>query len=173
MFDKKLWEGLFNSEGGYKAWLRGALRKAWNNHPVKRRKLFSTRVRADVGVNGKTVYAWPCAVCQGLTRKPLVDHITQAGGFIDEESFKDWMGNLLLVTQEQLQVLCKDCHDIKTYSEKYSISVKHARIVKTAIELQKGKTDKEWLIDKNIAPASNELGRRTQIIEYLEVLPNE
>ncbi|WEY17900.1 hypothetical protein OJIADAOI_00129 [Pseudomonas phage SPA05] len=68
-----------------------------------------------------------------------------------------------------LAVLCKPCHEIKTYAERYGLTLEEADIVKQAIAIQKQKGyDKVFLQEAGIKPASNAKLRKEQIIEYLK-----
>lgn len=76
----------------------------------------------------------------------------------------------LIPEEGSLQLVSKEAHKIKSYSERMGISFEEAFWTKTAIDLIKTKIDKAWLEERNIVPASNQKARREQI---LEVLRNE
>jgi hypothetical protein len=74
----------------------------------------------------------------------------------------------LIPEEGTLQLVSKEAHKVKSYSERMGISFEEALWTKTAIELIKKKQDKKWLEERNIVPASSQQKRRAQIIEYLE-----
>lgn len=127
----------------------------------------------------RQVWACKCEICSGI--KPMqnsdknkrtktnfeVDHIIPAGSFNDLEDLVGFFERLLFVTEDDLRILCKDCHRIITYAEKEGLSFEEAAITKEAIGILASKKDKEWLIERGIVPASTQKARREQIIKLL------
>ena len=97
-----------------------------------------------------------------------IDHIVPAGSLNSEDDIKGWIIRLLFVTLKDLRILCKDCHRVVSYAEKEGLSFDKAKVVKEAISIVSSKKDKEWLSKKGILPASTQVARRKQIIDYLE-----
>lgn len=54
-----------------------------------------------------------CAKCKILTSKPQVDHISPVGKFLDWNMYIE----RLFCPIENLQVLCWDCHKVKTFKD--------------------------------------------------------
>ncbi len=93
----------------------GALRKIWRWHPERKKALTLAKLhdqRAD------DLY-FSCAKCdQFFTRKNI--HIDHVDPVVDPaKGFTTWDNYIegLFVTSDKLQVLCKDCHLIKTQLE--------------------------------------------------------
>jgi hypothetical protein len=88
------------------------------------------------------------------------------------------MTNIVLTSQDKLQILCKDkktkkdgvirfgCHSLKTYSSRYGVDFDTARAEKEAKQLVDKKLDKQFLIDHNIEVGSTQALRRKAIVEY-------
>ena len=75
-----------------------------------------------------------------------------------------------MITLEDLQLVSKEAHKIKSYAEKQGISFEEAKAEKTAIDLIKKGVDKQFLIDHNVKAeniGSTQLKRRKQIVEIL------
>ena len=153
-------------------YLRGCLRKAWANNPIKHDLIKSKRYQiANPNPKGKkpTVWGALCEMC-GLEyplAKIQVDHITPAGKLNKTEDIQGFVERLLYVTEEDLRLVCVDCNASLAYADKHSITFEEALTTKQAIALCKENKDKQWLIDKGITPASSQIKRRQQIIEEL------
>ncbi len=103
-------------EFNVKGYIFGALRKIWRWHPVRR------QILALAKVNGcNLVGDWfACAKCDQIFPKKQVqvDHIKPvidpAAGFTTWDSVIEAMLN---VTLDDVQILCFDCHRLKTNTE--------------------------------------------------------
>ena len=105
------------SMGRYRTFVRSALRKAWTKWPPKFEALKRAR-RPSQSDNKKLKWEYICAHCKTWHRgdEVSVDHIVSWGdpwsmSFVDA-------CRALLVSVEELQVLCEPCHEIKTQLEK-------------------------------------------------------
>ena len=121
--------------------------------------------------NGKEREVWgcKCEICGkvGAMSDYQVDHIIPAGSLNSFEDITSFVKNLLYVTEEDLRILCKDCHGVITLAEKQELSFEEAKCTKEAIRLGKLKQDTKWLKARGIVPGSNAKKRREQIIEQL------
>lgn len=153
-------------------YLRGCLRKAWSNNPIKHNLIKKKRKQIpNPNPKGKkqTVWGFDCEMCGGEFIMSLcqVDHIVPAGSLQKTEDIQGFVERLLYVTEEDLRLVCKDCNSALALAEKQGISLERARAEKTAILLQKEKQDVQWLKENGIIPASNSAKRRVQIVERL------
>lgn len=178
---------IWSTEAKYLSWIRGQIRQIWKNSPQRSEFIKSRKQRLPAyDENGETLkykngkeklfVAFICECCGTVcydkdgvksNKTYAVDHkqgnhslrsFDQAPGFFD---------SILRVRLEDLQILCKDCHDIKTYAEKQNISITEAGYAKTAIALEKSKEDKQFFIDRNLTVPSNSVKRREGIINIL------
>ena len=105
------------TEARYRTFVRSALRKAWSKWPPKFEALRAAR-RPSQSDNKRLKWEFQCARC-GLWHRGdevSVDHITPWGdpwSMTFEQALR-----ALLVPIQELQVLCKKCHDLKTALEK-------------------------------------------------------
>ena len=115
------------TQARYWGFIRSALRQAFNRYPPKYE---SIKEAAEVQQDGvyktgpkkgqpKMVKRYRCAECDNLflQKEVQVDHIIGAGslrGYVDLPGFV----SRLFCSKEDLQVLCKPCHHIKTQQEK-------------------------------------------------------
>lgn len=102
--------------------MRSAFRLAWTKWPPKYEALRRVQ-RPSQSLNKKLKWEYLCAHCQQWQRgdKVSVDHIVPWGdpwamSFVDA-------CRALLVSVDELQVLCDPCHDIKTLQDKQPIEL--------------------------------------------------
>ena len=101
------------------------------------------------------------------TSKNEVDHLSGNKPFTDIDDLIPYVVHLMAST-DQLQVVNKEAHKIKSYAEKEGITYTQAAVQKKVIDLCKGKGDAtEWLVSVGIEPESNAKKRRQQVYDYL------
>ena len=177
--DKKLWEiypHIWATESAYMSWLRGGIRRyLWSKNPVKLEFIKQNRVKIpNPNPKGKVKEVWG-GVC-ALTGKtyPIgdmeVDHKEGNHSLKTLDDLVPFVKGIVMITLDDLQLVSKEAHKIKSYAEKQGISFEEAKIEKTAIELIKKGVDKQFLIDHNVKAeniGSTQAVRRKQIVEIL------
>jgi len=133
-----------DTEARYVAWIRGALRKSWIRYPTQNEYKNSIRVKAPVldedgnqkiyksgKKRGQKVTRWecPCEECKVVfpAAQIQVDHIKSAGNTSSVKELQEFMANLFCGT-DNLQLLCKPCHEVKTHMDRYGFKTKEAAI---------------------------------------------
>lgn len=107
--------------------IRGALRRTFSRSPVIREVLFKVRreipkFNKDGSRSKKDAVQYRCNVCGSFVGSTLVsvDHINPvvsvSEGFIDFNTFIE----RLFCDASNLQVICDDCHNTKTQTERIS-----------------------------------------------------
>lgn len=180
----------WKTEAAWMNWLRGSIRRVWSKHPLKIAALHAYRIKIK-NTNKASCKAHPeiwggkCEVCEGIfplsggkkegksTNKIQVDHINPAGTFRDISDFQGFFERMFCVGLKDLRLVCSDCNKLLAYADKYKIPLAHAKAEKEAIAISKSKKDKEWLIERGVAPASSAPKRRAQIVEILKEECNE
>lgn len=150
-------------------WLRGHFRRIWSRYPVKIEFKKNNSYPPPIGYTGRAKKMGTCALCKEeniAISKLEVDHISTVGSFNSKETAFEWFWDLLC-EESNMQLVHKECHKIKSYSDRMGISFEKASIEKTAIKICKEKKDKEWLLERNIIPTTNSKKRKQQIIEFL------
>ena len=161
---------LWASKSSFFAWLRGGLRRAiWEKYPPKLEFKNSAAYTPPPTYKGKAKRLGKCALSgdEQPISKMEVDHIQ---GHV---SLKDWEDVLpfiqhLCASKQNMQLVSKEAHKIKSYAEKMGISFEEALIEKQAIQIVKEKKDKQWLQTRGITPAGNAKARREQIVNKLK-----
>lgn len=135
--DKKppIWQShpeIWKSQSAWFAFLRGVLRSGWKNFPVKNKFLKKVRKRIpNPSPRGrhKTIWGGTCEMCKNdfPSKDMQVDHKIGAGSLNDWDDLEDFTRRLFDVTEDDLQYLCKPCHSIKSYSERYNVTMEEAR----------------------------------------------
>ena len=130
---------IWKTKSAFFTWLRGGLRKAvWQFYPPKIEFKNRQCTKPPDGYSGKAKSGANCALTGVWTGKSKleVDHI------VGEVSLKDWNDILpfirhLCTNDENMQLVEKEAHKIKTHAERKSISFEDARFDKMIIAFNK------------------------------------
>ena len=168
------------------ATIRTMIRYMWSKSEYKL-KFFKTKSKLVKNENPRSVRKYPyvtkyqCAICGDWfsANETEIDHLVSENALTSYEHINDFFTNIILTSPDKLQVLCKDkktkkdgivrfgCHNLKSYSERYNVSLEQAKAEKQAIELIKQKKDKLYLQQYGISVPSNAAARRKAIVEHL------
>ena len=168
---------IWKSKSAFMSYLRGGIRRScWMKHPVKLEFIKNNRQRIpNPNTKGKAAEVWggECNVCKNLfvQSQLAVDHIREFSATLKEiKDIQSFVELISLVTEEDLQFVCKDCHDTISYSQKHNVTFEEAKAEKEAKRLVDKKLDKQFLIDHNVKAeniGSTQVVRRKQIVEIL------
>ena len=143
---------IWKTKASLMSYLRGGLRRScWLKHPVKLEFIKNNRERIpNPNPRGKvdTVWGGRCNVCKNLfvQSKLAVDHIREYSASLkDIEDVQKFVELIALVTEDDLQFVCKDCHENISYSQKNGCSFEEARVRKKHILIAKEKRFKSEL----------------------------
>lgn len=119
-------------------WIRGGLRRLWSRHPA-RTELKNRNRKKLPNEKGRDVWHNQCAICEEWKKSAEVevDHIIPNPPFTELEHIHDYTKNLLTTGWEGLQLICKPCHKIKTYAERYGCTFEQAKERKAEIARRK------------------------------------
>ena len=168
----EIYPEIWKTQAAFMSWVRGGIRGGlWKKHPVKL-EFLKENMELVPNTNPRSMKRFPkvkaarCALCQQITpQKDIeVDHLTGNHALRSMDDLRAFIEAMIMVTKEDLQLVCKPCHKVKSYAEKQSISFEHAQAEKLAISLIKEKKDVQWLKDRGIVPESSAPKRRTQIV---------
>ena len=152
--------------------VRSAIRSAWMKSDVKLAYLYMNTV-PDTDDSTRTKWLVPCEMCGKLFKLTDVeiDHRNGNHSFTKVEDFENYFNNILMVGFDDLAILCKEDHAVKTLSERLGISLEDARVEKEVIALCKQKaSDQDKFLAKNgiSGYSKNALTRRNLIREVLK-----
>lgn len=166
----KKYPEFWKTESSFWAWLRGGLRRAvWEKNPIKLETIKQKRVRIPGKKEGTTRYGCECVLCGGSFPQSQiqVDHLE---GNIPLRKWDDVMRFVAhMAVPEELQVVCKGCHKIKSHAEKKGISFEDAKIEKKVIEICKQPTKKimEFLKENNYNGSVSNAKQRREAVAFV------
>ena len=134
-------------KGNKSKWIsfcRSALRKQWMRYPVKIQFLNSRKFKKTAFTkNGikKEIYHATCDICKKDYKMAQVevDHIIPAGSMNELENMGFWASRLFC-HRDNLQILCKKCHSIKSVADYYNVSFEKGKKYKKLVEFKKLKS---------------------------------
>ena len=185
---EKYWNfpgSIWKTESAWFSWIRSSIRKSWNRHPCKIAKLNAERIKIpNPNPKGATrfpeVWGGKCSCCGGVY--PLsaskkegrskvviqVDHILESGSLTDVSHLQRFVERLFVVSPDDLQLICSVCNKVKDYAARNNMTFEEAKLEKGAKAIVDAKEDKQFLLDRDILPASAQANRRRQVFEQLK-----
>jgi hypothetical protein len=165
----ELYPHIWKTKAAFFSYVRGALRRAlWEKYPVKLEFKNETCTPPPLGYTGRAKSGTDCALTGEWEGKSKleVDHIE------GNKSLREWEDVLpfvqhLCTTKDNMQLVKKEAHKIKSYADRQGITFEEAVIIKDAIAICKG-DEKGWLSGRGIMPESNAKLRRIQVENYLK-----
>lgn len=133
-FKKKLDANGKASEKALCSAIRSAIRGVWMKHDTKLSYLYE-RTIPDMDPSTRTKWLIQCECCEDMFKLGDVE-INHRKGENQLLSFEDvlpFTKSILGVGYEDIEVLCKDCHSIQTYSERYGVTLEEAKLEKDVI----------------------------------------
>ena len=140
--ENKPWEysDFFANESEFLAWLRGQMRQAWSNYPVRIEfkndmcVSVTPEMREAYGLSKQTKHAAQCVFCRvWLPKSKLeVDHTKGESTLTSIRHTEAYLDHLMC-SQDNMQLACNPCHKIKTYAERYNLDFEDARAEKKVI----------------------------------------
>ena len=129
----------------YLGWVRGQLRKSWSDYPVRKNfksetLLLISQAQKDSGdFHPSTKKVGMCVMCEEFMAgsKLEVDHITPSDGCKTKEEAESFLWYCMNPLKGDMQLVCKPCHKVKTYSERMNTSFDEAVLAKKAIAFSK------------------------------------
>jgi len=124
-------------------WLRSQLRRISRRWPPVYKALANAKV-PYTGDNKRKKWWYECADCKQLFdgKNVSVDHIEPVGTLLKKSDIADFIEKLFC-SVDKLQVLCDNCHDLKTYMESYGVDRQSAIIEKKVIAFGKLSTEEQ------------------------------
>ena len=103
------------TEAAYWSYIRSGLRQKFQRYPVKFQVKNANRRKKKKGRG----FEYPCALCNDwfMDKDVQVDHIRPCGSLKSWDDLVPFAKNLFC-EKDNLQLLCKDCHQSKTNDER-------------------------------------------------------
>ena len=142
---------VWKTRSAFFSWLRGGIRQVWSKHPVKLETIKHKRVRIRKE-NTKTgdgmVWGGVCECCGGeFQQKDLVvDHIRQDFASLkDVGDIQGFVEKMLIVSKDDLRIVCKGCHRVITHSQRKGVSFDEAKALLEELDSKKSAAMKRSL----------------------------
>lgn len=166
---------IWKTKASLMSYLRGGLRRScWMKHPVKLEFIKNNRERIpNPNPRGKVPEVWGgrCNVCKDLfvQSKLAVDHVREFSASLkDIKDIQTFVELITLVTEDDLQFVCKDCHDNISYSQKQGCSFEEARVRKQHILIDKEKRVLEELRQRGVlVPPKTKVAQNALLLELM------
>lgn len=148
-------------------WLRSGLRSMSRRYPPIYEALAAAK-RPYTGHNKKQKVCYECAKCGVLesAKNVAVDHRIDCGKLASWEDVQGFMARLFC-EKDGLDVLCHQCHDVKTYMTKYNVSEADAIAAKEVARIMKLPKEKILAMCQkagyNVSTLTNAAKRKTAI----------
>jgi 5-methylcytosine-specific restriction endonuclease McrA len=175
----KMWEAypeFWKTESAFLSFIRGGIRRhLWSKNPVKLQFMKENRVKM-VNTNPRsmkahpTVWGFKCEQCLKTFAggNCEVDHKTGEHSLKTVTDIQKFVEGVVFVRKEDLALLCKPCHKVKTHAERYGLSIREAMAQKQAIEKNKEsvKNVVAFLTEHGYNAASTKEKRREQLVDH-------
>lgn len=164
--------GWCQTEAKFVSWLRSQLRNSfWKKHPVRLEMLKTNRKRMLNPKTGRQVFMSKCAHCQKWHPQGdiEVNHKVTVGT-LTLQNIPEVVARMALVSADDLELLCKPCHEVVTYQERSGMTLEEAAIEKKVIAFfnkYPAAEQKRRFILGGMEPAKTVAQRRIQLREYL------
>lgn len=185
----KPWEDvphIWKDEKAYLNWMRSQIRRIWSRHPIKTSYIKAREVKVEYALtrpvlypiahklSGNTKTVCRCEMCNFYFAKGKmeVDHIAGGEGFSDYAGFLEWQKRMLFLGYEDIQHLCKPCHQLVSTSQRFNCSIADAPKYQKLAEFKKLKAEAQRvkLIKLGLPPGLNGKARVATFQEHLGVL---
>lgn len=136
----KEWSHIWNTKAKFMAWVRGGIRRGiWNRSPIKLEVIKNKRKRIINPKTGNEIWGGACYICgEDFPQKDLqVDHVKGEHSLKEIEDIQSFVEAMTCLSEDDLDLVCKPCHKIKTESERKGITFEEARIEKQVIAFGK------------------------------------
>lgn len=180
------WSSAWKTKAQYFSWLRGQIRQIWSAYPVRTEwknsmlRPVTPEERKQKIFHPSTKKVGQCVFCQEwfAGSKLEVDHIEETDGCYSFETAEKFLWRMAAEPTENMALVCKPCHKVKSYAERQGISFEEARVQKAVIAKEKelGKRAKKFLLDKGYSEdeTSNSAKRRSCLEKLIrEEIDNE
>jgi hypothetical protein len=166
----------WKTEAAFLSFIRGGIRRyLWSKNPIKLEFMKENRVMIPNPSKRKgakpKVWGARCEICGGLfpQKEIEVDHKTGEHSLRKTSDIQAFVEGIVFVRKEDLAIVCKPCHRIKTNAERKGISHEDSKIDKEVIRICKQKADvvKSWIVEHGEVPARTVPERKAQVKKIL------
>jgi len=170
---------IWKTKSAFMSWLRGGIRRSlWSRSPIKLEFIKKNRKMIENPKKGSRckpqVWGANCCSCgKDYVLKDIeVDHKVGNHSLREISDIEKFIMGIVMVSEKDLQLVCKPCHKIKTHAEKYGLSFEEAVKEKKLISYGKLKTDEQIkILESHGKPSTNIIVRKKSFMEIIDSLP--
>ena len=169
------WESnpeIWKTKAAFFTWMRGSLRRGlWEKYPPKIQFKNSKCSRPPQGYTGRAKTGAYCALTGDWEGKSKlqVDHIKGNASLKDWEDVEGFIAHLCS-TEDNLQLVTKEAHYVKSYAERWDLSFEEALVEKQVIKFMKNSVAKQKSVLKGHGVPEDQLsnaGKRKDAIRSI------
>ena len=133
-------------------------------------------VQKPIGKTKRLINSILCAGCDKYYRVSEIelDHIERCGEFTNLQELRVFYKKLFCDPWEGLQPLCKECHGVKTYTERYNCTEDEAKekkfVIKILAKYKNRVKDLKFFLDLFELPTNNNQVRKNSILELKKIM---
>lgn len=166
---------VWKTKAAFFAWLRGQMRRSiWSHYPPKN-EFKQSKLRPankkdyDRGISKRTKKVGECVHCGEWfpASKLQVDHLSPAGSLRNTEDILPFVQGLACL-KENMALVCKPCHDVKTLADRRGISFGEAVVAsKVNKKMKETKASQDKQLKALGLPHGNDEKRKTSWTKHL------
>ena len=129
--------------------IKGIIRRGWNRAPQKIEYIKKKRkqiANPNPKGNRPTVWGAECELCHNefVLKDMEVDHLVEEPAKLTcYDDIATCVAKLLIITEKDLRLICKECHRIVSHSQKKGMTFEEAKQDLQVIAFKKLKTDEQ------------------------------
>lgn len=141
---------VWKTRASFFSFMKGLFRKGWSRHPVKIKLLKKLRKQIpNPNPKGKkeTVWGAECSICHEthILSNIEVDHKLEDTATLTKlADVQSCVEKLLVVLEEDLRLVCKQCHSVLTLSQRNGITFEEAQLEQKVILFKKMKANAQF-----------------------------
>lgn len=155
---------------------RSAIRRVWMKSPTKLALLYENTI-PDMNPNTRTKWLCRCEMCDKLHKLAdiQIDHRVGEHSLKSFDEILEFITSILDVKWDDLALLCKPCHEVKTLAERNGCTLEEAKVLKQVIAIEKKKLAgvKAFLAKHGVEAGKNAGIRHNQLIQVISEMEVE
>lgn len=141
-WESEMGRNIWRTENEFWTWVRGGMRSGfWNRNPlkfdfIKKKRKLVRNPKLDKNPKSKPqVWGAECEICNEdfVLKEIQVDHINPVGSIKSLDDLPEAFRNMVMITEDDLRILCRECHATVSHGQRYGLDLKEAAIRRTAI----------------------------------------
>jgi len=144
-----LYPHIWKTRSAVFSWIKGGIRRLWNRAPQKIELIKKNRKQIpNPNPRGTkpTVWGATCVICgkDYILKDCQIDHVVEETASLTKiEDIQSCTEKLLLVTENDLRILCSSCHSVVSLSQRLGITFTEAQLEQKVIAFKKKNAEQQ------------------------------